>query len=202
MMVSVPVFAGPQEDYDAAFKAYILGDLVGSMPKFRRAADAGHIQAQVMLAEILDRSEFDEEAVTYYTKAADQKSADGQYGLGTMYLKGEGVKKDLATARRWITLAAEQGHGQAIEVLSLAYIGGQLGVTDQERESDAARGWIFKAAESNHLPSVDALASAYRLGGYGLTENAAEATRWQAKANELRGIRPSKAKRRNIEVKR
>lgn len=203
-LVSAPVFAGAPEDFAEAAKSYAAGDVVGSMPLLRRAANAGHAPAQVLLAEILDRSEFDEEAVAYYRKAAEQGSADGQFGLGSMYSIGEGVKKDLDVARRWITQAAEQGHKQAIGVMAQAYISGQLGVSEKERQSEEALRWIRKGADLGFLAAIDVLVQAYRNGTLGLEADAAEAGRWQAKANELRGIRSTsgKGKGRNKEVKK
>ena len=204
VMVSTPVFAGAPEDFAAAAKSYAAGDVVGSMPLLRRSADAGHAPAQVLLAEILDRSEFDEEAVAYFRKAADQGHAGGQFGLGSMYSIGEGVKKDLVVARRWMTLAADQGHKQAIGVMAQAYISGQLGVSDEERQGEEAMRWIRKAADLGFLPAVDALILAYRNGGLGVQADAGEAARWQAKANELRDLRvgSGKGKGRNREVKK
>lgn len=203
-LASSPVFAGPQEDYAEGLKSYTAGDFVGSIPALRRSADVGHAPAQVLLAEILDRSEYDEEAVGYYRKAADQGNADGQFGLGSMYSVGEGVKKDLVAARRWITLAAEQGQKQAVTVIAQAFIGGQLGVSEPEREGEEARRWIVKAADLAYLPAVDALVQAYRAGLFGFPVDAGEAARWLAKSNELRGIRPGtgRGKGRNKEVKK
>lgn len=204
LLVNAPVFAGAPEDFAVASKAYAAGDVVGSMPLLKRSADAGHAPAQVLLAEIFDRSEFDEDAVVYYRKAADQGSADGQFGLGSMYSIGEGVKKDLSAARRWIMLAAEQGHKQAVGVMAQAYMSGQLGIDEKERQSEEALRWIRKAADLGFLPAVDALVMAYRNGTLGLAADTAEAGRWQAKANELRGLRPvsGKGKGRNREVKK
>jgi TPR repeat protein len=141
-------------------------------------------------------------AVTYFRKAADQGNADGQYGLGAMYLKGEGVAKDPFAARRWIKLAADQDHKLAVTAMANAFIAGTMSVTAEERQSEEALRWIRKDADFNSLQSIDALVQAYRIGGFGLAANAAEANRWQAKANELRGIAPGsrKAKKRNKEV--
>jgi len=198
------VLAGPPEDFSVASKAYASGDLIGSMPVLRRSADAGYAPAQALLAEILYRSEFDEEAVGYYRKAADQGNADGQFGLGSMYSTGEGVKKDLAAARHWISLAAEQGHKQAIGVMAQAHMSGQLGITEKEQQSEEALRWIKRAAETDYLPAVDALAVAYRNGTLGLAADATAADQWQAKANELRGIKAGKGKGkgRNKEIKK
>ena len=74
----------------AALRAAMLG--------LRKAADAGHAKAQARLAEILDASDYNEEAFAYYRKSADQGDVDGVFGLASMYAVGEGTKKDPAEA--------------------------------------------------------------------------------------------------------
>ena len=53
-------------------------------------------------------------AVEWYTKAAEQGNAQGQFNLGYMYRNGKGVTKDDKKAVEWYTKSAEQGnaHGQ------------------------------------------------------------------------------------------
>jgi TPR repeat protein len=41
-----------------------------------------------------------------------------QWDLGKRYLTGDGVEPDLETARKWISLAAKQGHKEAQRKLS------------------------------------------------------------------------------------
>jgi TPR repeat protein len=53
----------------------------------------------------------------YYNLAADQRNMGAQYELGTMYLYGEGVDKNLDTAKRFLTLASEQGYENATALL-------------------------------------------------------------------------------------
>ncbi len=187
--------AGPQEDYDAGVKAQSDRDMVGAMQMFRRAADAGHAMAQAQLANILDKSEFNLEAVSYYRKSADQGNADGQLGLGTMYAVGEGVKQDLAEARKWVTLAAEQGHKKAINMLAGNYLSGGLGLADAARQGPEALRWITRAAENDNLRAIDALAVAYRTGQYGLAVDPKQADMWAAKANKIRGWEDGKSTR-------
>lgn len=195
-------WAGPAEDFVAGGKAYESGDVVGAMPILRRSADAGYAPAQALLAYILDYSEYNEDAVAYYRKAADQGNANGQFGLGAMLSVGKGIKKDLAEARRWITLAAEQGHKQAINVMAQAYLGGQLGVAELERQGEDALKWVKLAADIGYLPAIDALVLAYRNGGMGLAADAAASGYWQAKANDLRNIKPAKGKGKKKEIKK
>jgi len=198
LVCSGACLAGPEEDYQAGFKSYQAGDVVGAMPGLRKAANAGHAKAQVLLAELLDRAEFDEEAVAYYRKAADQGDADGMFGYGVMVAAGEGVKKkDPLEGRRWIRKAAELGHKQAINVLGQAYLNAELGLAEADRQSREALRWVELAAQNDYLPAVDALAEAYRTGsGLPVAANARLAEEYVAQANRLRGIDPAKKKKK------
>ena len=194
--------AGPNEEYQTALKSYRDGDVVGAMPMLRKAADAGLAKAQVLLAELLDRSEFDEEAIAYYRKAAEQDDADGMFGYGVMIAAGEGLKKkDPAEGRRWIQKAAERGHLQAVNVMAQAYLKAELGLADTDRSTAEALRWIQQAARNDFLPAVDALASAHRTGAeLPVAANDALAAEYSAQANRLRGIDPSKKKKKGRKI--
>lgn len=190
------VLAGPDEDFQAGAKSLGAGDVVGSMAPLRRAALAGHAKAQVMLAEILDRSEFDEEAIDLYRQAAAQGNIDGMFGLGAMTVSGEGTKKDVAAGRGWILKAAEQGQPQAINVIAQAYLNGELGMSAAERETPEALNWVKRAAANDYLPAIDALAAAYATGsGLAVAADRALAEQYQAQANRIRNIEPGKKKK-------
>ena len=197
ILLSGSVWAGPDEDYQAGLKSFQNGDVVGSMVPLRTAALAGHAKAQALLAEILDRSEFDEEAVELYRKSAAQGDPDGMFGLGAMTVAGEGVKKDSLVGRGWIVKAAELGHKQAINVMSQAYLKGELGFSDIERNSPVALQWLKRAAENDHLPAIDALAAAYGAGNaFGLAVDRGLADQYQAQANRVRNIGSEKSKKK------
>jgi TPR repeat protein len=120
--------AGPDEDYQAGFDAYRKrGDIVGAMPPLRRAAAAGHIEAQLLLGYILDWSEENEEAVRIYRLAAEAGDPRGQLELGRMYLAGEGVERDPMAARNWFEMANAQGHVPATIQIAYAYLNGAMG---------------------------------------------------------------------------
>lgn len=197
-MVSALVVAGPNEDYAAGFKSFQENDIVGAMTSLRAAANAGHAKAQVLLAEILDRSEFDEDAVALYRKAAEQGDPDGMFGLGAMTASGEGLKKkDPIEGRNWIQKAAEQGHKQAISVMAQAYLKGELGLTEAERAAPAALQWVKLAAENDYLPAIDALIVAYSSGSFlGVAPDRALVEQYQAQANKIRNIGPVKVKKK------
>lgn len=179
--------AAPEDDFRAGEQAYRRGDVVAAMASLRRAADAGHAPAQVMLAGILDQAEFDEDAVAYYRKAADQGNADGQYGMGTMYLAGEGVKRDAAQGYFWLTRAADNdGHARAILALATAHIRAQKGEIAEGPDKARAAEWLRKAADFNDQEALDALAKAYREGGFGLAPDAQLAEQFAARAAAVR----------------
>lgn len=194
LVFPIAASAGPAEDYAVARRAYAAGDVANAMPILRKAANAGYAPAQVLLGEILDLSEYDEEAAAMYKKAALQGDAEGQFRLGTLYSQGEGVKKDVNEARRLIALAAEQGHVQATNVMSHAYLNAQLGIPESERNSAESLRWAKAAEQNDYLPAIDALALAYRNGGLGVTPDAKEAERLTAKANALRNIQQATGK--------
>ena len=102
-------YAGPEEDFAAGMVSYRRADFVTAMPALRKAADAGHSQAQAVLASILDAAESDEEAVAYYRKSAAAGNLDGIFGLGTMLANGEGVKKDAREAKNCIPVPRRAG---------------------------------------------------------------------------------------------
>lgn len=180
-------WAGPQEDYIEGDKAYQTGDVVTAMRHLGKAADAGHAKAQALLGYILDKSEFNEEAVVYYRKSAEQGEPTGEYGLATMYAAGEGVKRDMNEARIWLVRSAEKGYYPAVQMLAGAYIKGDYAVDETNREQVAK--WMKTAADNGYLPALDAVARAYRSGEFGIMPDAALAVEYETKAKTLRGIK-------------
>lgn len=189
--------AGPVEDYTEGAKRYAAGDLIAAMPLLRRAADAGHAAAQAAIGEIVDQADSKEEAFGYFSKSAAQGNADGQFGLGIMLASGEGAPKNLAEARKWISLAAEQGHKIAINELASAYITGALDIPENARQSAEALRWIRTAADGGYLTAMERLAAAYRSGELGLSVDLKAADQWAEKIRKLRGI--SKGRRNKKE---
>lgn len=188
--------ADTEADYQAGLKSHRAGDIVGAMPPLRRAALAGHAKAQALLADILDRTDFDTDAVELYRKSAAQGDPDGMFGLGTMIVSGEGVKRDPAGGRVWIQKAAELGHLQAINVMAQGYLKAELGFAPADRDTPEAFEWVKRAAANDYLPAIDALAAAYATGnGFGLAADRSLADQYQAQANRIRNIEPGKKKK-------
>lgn len=136
--------AGPEQDTELAEKEFARGDLVASMGLWRKAAQEGYAPAQVRLGDILDKAEEDVEAVDWYRKAAVQGNAAGEYGLGQMYLKGEGVKKDAEQARVNVLRAAEKDYLPAVLLMMEAYRTGGMGLAVDPAKADEWEDKVMK----------------------------------------------------------
>lgn len=187
--------AGPDEDYADGMVAYQRTDFFVAVPLLRKAADAGHIEAAVVLATIYDAAEQDEEAVRYFRKASDAGNPDGMYGLANMLLAGEGVKKDVDAARALFVKAASAGHRTSIQVLAESYMRGGLGIPEEERKSPEALKWIMLAADGNFIPALETLQQAYLSGDYGLAVDPAKSEQMKQKIAGLKPAPPKKRKR-------
>lgn len=185
---SACTWAGPDDDYREGLRAYHAADMVQAMAILKKSADAGHAPSQALLGDILDQAEFNEEAVAYFRRAALQGNADGEYGLGSMYGAGEGVKRDDAQALKWFTRAAEKRHTLATKVLAEAYMKGGLGLGDAQRNGPDAARWVRGAADIGHIPALEFLARAHRTGGLGLAVDVKQADALDAQVRTLRGI--------------
>jgi TPR repeat protein len=96
-----------------------------------------------------------------YSKWAEAGNADAQHSLAEMYLRGEGVGKDLEEGSRWFRKAekvyrdlAQRGDARAAGALGLMYLRGE-GVT--KNTSEGVR-WLREAAENGDLLPVNSLA--------------------------------------------
>src|SRR5271165_3899376 len=74
---------------------------------------------------------------------AEQGNVIAEYNLGMMYIKGEGVARDIVEGAKWLRKAAEQGNAAAQYDLGWVYHDG-LGV---KRDYVETREWWSKAAE-------------------------------------------------------
>ena len=113
---------------------------------FEKAANQGHVAAQVELAKMYyygdGVDENDENAFKWYQEAAKRNHPEALYFLGDMYEYGHGVNKNLEEAIKWYTLAAEQGNVDAQRELSGIYL--------YAKEPD-----LLKAYEVLSDPSLD-----------------------------------------------
>jgi TPR repeat protein len=162
------------------------------MSALRAGAKAGHPPSMSMLAFILDRADFVDEAMVLYRDAAAHDDADGHAGLANLYLAGRGVAKDENAAFRHFSKAADLGHALAIEVVASAYLNGPLAAVAPPGDALALAA-LQRAALRNHLPAIDALAAACQAGGYGLAPDPRQAAVWRDRAVDLRKLRTAAA---------
>ena len=58
-----------------------------------------------------------QEAVSWFTHAAEEGDVGAQYNLGCFCEKGFGIQMNLTKAKEWYSQAAAQGHAHALAAL-------------------------------------------------------------------------------------
>ena len=87
----------------------------------------------------------DQRAKSQFLPPAEGGDAVAQYRLGLSYRYGSsGLPRDLAEARRWLGLAAEQGYKDAQVALGSLYLSGGPGLA---ADGGLALQWLTRAAE-------------------------------------------------------
>ena len=118
-----PAAAGEPDAQFNLGQAYKLGrgvpaDAAAALGWYRKAAAAGHEQAQATLGLQLFQSGQREEAMIWLKKAADQGEARAQYVVGTAYFNGDSLPRDWARAYALMTRAKASGIGAATTSLA------------------------------------------------------------------------------------
>lgn len=120
----------------------------------KQAAEAGDAKAQVDVGAYHYRRGEHEEALRWFTRAAEQQDSRGEYSLGVLHLEGSGTPKDEATARRWFEQAAARWNLDAMNnLVALHYRQRQTG-----DHLVQAYVWTSLAASAGHKVSQNNLA--------------------------------------------
>ena len=105
-------------------KLYRDGKVAEAIKSWKYLAEKGDRDSQAMLGELyisgqdgLEQSYQD--ALMWYTNAAVQGSAHGQYGLGVIFGNGWGVERNDNLARFWFQQSSDNGNQQATEALKI-----------------------------------------------------------------------------------
>lgn len=110
-----------EELYQTARRCLSEHDYEGAAMFYKRAAEVGHVRAQCSYGKCLYLGsgvrKDPAEAFRWFSHAAAKNLDIAQYNLGIMYLKGVHVEKDRELARKYFTLAAENGHEEAAKIL-------------------------------------------------------------------------------------
>lgn len=173
--------ADARTDGDQGIEEYRKGNLIEGMQLLEKSAAQGYAPAQTTLAYILDAAEQDADAFHWYQQAAESNDAAGLFGLGGMYIKGEGTVKDPIKGGQLIEKAAQLDHVQAMRVYARALEHGQLGIEPDQR---SAAEWYLKAATLGDQNSMLRLKKAYTLGQLGLPVDPQQVETWDKKINQ------------------
>ncbi len=130
-----------------------------------RAAGAGFITAQLMLAQALEGGEFGsrdlEQAYRWYALAAAAGNVDAEVAMGTAYFLGRGRPREMTLAAQWYRAAALAGDVGAMYLLASMYEHGE-GLTQDFR---LAQHWYAAAGRAGDvLAQGKAREMAARLG--------------------------------------
>ncbi|MBC8470330.1 MAG: sel1 repeat family protein [Planctomycetes bacterium] len=148
----------------------------------KQAAQKGHIKAQYELASTymyIEEVKDCNEAIKWYTRAAEQGYHEAQHSLAVIYSLGEDVPKNPKESFKWWQKLAPHGDQMAQSALAQMYYYGK-GV-DQNYEY--AFKWYKEAAEQGHYLSQYSLGRMY-YRGESTTRNYRKAAEWYIKAAE------------------
>ena len=133
-------------------------DSLAGLDWYLRAAAQGHAAALLTVGSLLD-GDMGHVAQRCYQQAAALGVAQAQYAVAEELLKAGGPD-DLASAARWLELAARQGHAAAQCTLGLLLLEGK-GVA---RDAKAALAWLTQAAQQGDAKAQWNLGSLYASG--------------------------------------
>jgi septal ring-binding cell division protein DamX len=102
-----------------------------------------------------------------------QDSTEAQYGLALLYWQGKGITQNYHEAEKWLSLAANSGHGDAQLKLAFLYLTG----LDGKKNPDAARKWFEKSAQQGNVDAQYNLGLLY-INGQGVAKDLAVAKKW------------------------
>lgn len=92
---------------------------------YRRAAEQGHLEAQLALAQLYDQGQGvekdDRQALHWFVQAARQGEPQAQFYAAYKYFHGEGTAPNEAEAATWLKRGAEQGEINSQYVLGRMY---------------------------------------------------------------------------------
>lgn len=92
----------------------------------------------------------EQEALDFFTTAADMGEAGGFWGLGACFIRGIGTDKDIYQGYKCMEKAAELGMINAQHLVGILLKDGKY----TGRDSEAAAKWLQMAANSGYTPSM------------------------------------------------
>jgi len=161
---------GVAENHEAAFNLFAL------------AGQAGLVDGQVAVADMLDRGDGHNQdstyAVMWYEAAAAKGDAYAMTQLGAHLRLGNGVTQDEARAMQWFAKAAQEGYVPAETSLAVGY---ESGLGQGEHNYQQAAYWFSKAADEDDAYAQLNLGVMYEKG-WGVPQNLQRAKQLYARA--------------------
>ncbi|MBR1996942.1 MAG: sel1 repeat family protein [Akkermansia sp.] len=164
-----------EQEYPAAITRYRQAELLLNAQQCYQCAEAYHRSAP----NAADPADFMQQAIYYYSKAAEQGHAAAAMSLGTCCYKGLGCPQSVGAAIKWFTVAAEQGDAEAQFRLAWCLL------ESAPEQAATAVQWLARAAEQGNAAAAYDLAVCY-LNGNGTAASPELAARYlqQAAAQE------------------
>ena len=140
----------------------VAKDVKKGLPWLRKAAQQGSLESQWILSTVYQFGRGGVpvdlvESFKWALKAAERGHMIAQHNVGSAYLHGTGVEKNLDQARDWYGRAAEQGFAHSEWMMGRIYLEG-IGVAPNR---DEALKWLTKSLAQGHAPTMLTLAAMY-----------------------------------------
>lgn len=182
----VPALAETSPSFAAAMAAYERGDDAVAFAAFKTLAEADHVQAIEMLADMYYYGEGTpkDNAAGYKwsQRGAELGSAEAEYDIGASLANGEVGPVDGAAALVWIRRAAEHGSAKAQTTLARYQFRGYLMPRD---DAGAIRNLRLAVAQGYH-PAMYDLGMILTFGPTSRASDVPEGAHWLSMASEQR----------------
>ena len=194
-VASQPSGVRSEEPMAPAIDLSLIPAAIGT-DKLRTAAITGNHQAEFEVAtryaDGRGVAQDLEQAVFWYTRAAEGGLAPAQYRLASIYEKGIGARRNPRSAQEWYRRAAQAGNAKAMHNLAVLFAEGAAGKPDL-----TAAGIWFKTAAEHGVRDSQFNAGILYARGLGVKQDFIEAYKWFAIAAHS-GDEKAKARREAI----
>lgn len=161
-------------------------DTAEAIEWYKRAIEAGSLDACNRLGYLYEADEDYERAVECYKKSMEGGNLEGYCCLGLCYEKGRGVVLSHKKAYELYSVAAEHGYGRGLLMLGLCYIDG----INVEEDYVAALKWFLMAADAGNVVGMYYAASMLEDGENGVQRDLKKAKQLYQQAAAL-GYEPA-----------
>ena len=190
LLISGPAVA--DDYYEKGEKAYRSGQYEEALDWFRKSAQAGYGQGQLIYGHMLYSNgqaplENKTEALKWFRLAGEQGNPVAQYMVGYFYEHGKVVEQNYRSAIEWYIKAANQGYVDAANNLGKIYDAVATSMSDKSEAKvyyEEAVYWYRQAAERGQPQSQANLGLMY-FNGTGVEKDDKKAVKWwQLAANQ------------------